>query len=178
MLISATFFHTSGSEPEPICVWILTILRFLSCAICFICGMYSCQTPKLDAGPPTFVRFVPPEPNPGFMRTPTSAPGLIFPNSSSCRREHALYFMPAFISSARLSGSCCDESDMWSAGIPASIARSTSYALEASICSPSELKSLSIARFEAAFIANLTVNPKALGNPSAFLACATRDASS
>ena len=112
------------------------------------------------------------------MRTPTSAPGFALPNSSSCRSEQALYFTPARASSARFSGSCCEEREMRPAGIPASIARSTSCALDASMGSPRESNSRKMARLEDAFIANLTVSPKALGKASAFFACATRAASS
>gem|GEM_PF-5328812 len=67
---------------------------------------------------------------------------------------------------------------MWSGFIPARIARSTSYALDASMCRPSESKSPSIAAFEDAFIAYLTVSPNALGNARAAFACAIREASS
>lgn len=90
MLIFATFCHTSGSEPEPMCVWILTILSLYFSATALICGMYSCQIPNDDAGPPTFVRCVPPEPSPGLILTPTSPPRAIFPKASSWWSEHAL----------------------------------------------------------------------------------------
>ena len=36
---------------------------------------YSCQMPKLEAGPPVLVRLVEPLPRPGFIRTETSPPG-------------------------------------------------------------------------------------------------------
>ena len=178
MLIFATFCHTRGSEPEPICVWILTIFSPYFFAISLICGMYSNHIPKEDAGPPTFVRCVPPEPSPGFILTPTSPPRAIFPNSSSWRREQALYKTPALTIPFKSAGSCCDESEMRAGAMPARIARSTSYSPEASICKPRESNSFRMAAFDEAFIAYLTVSPKALGNARAAFACFTSEDSS
>ena len=44
-------------------------------AIALTSSRYSCQIPKLDAGPPVLVRLVEPLPSPGFIRTETSLPG-------------------------------------------------------------------------------------------------------
>lgn len=55
------------------------ILRSYFAAVSLILSMYSNHMPKDEAGPPTFVRFVPPEPSPGLMRTPTSEPRAILP---------------------------------------------------------------------------------------------------
>gem|GEM_PF-5284851 len=72
------------------CVCMRTIFSPYFFATALICGMYSYQMPNDDAGPPTFVRCVPPEPRPGLMRTPTLPPREIFPKASSCSSEHAL----------------------------------------------------------------------------------------
>lgn len=67
---------------------------------------------------------------------------------------------------------------MFSAGMPASIARLTSKALEASMCRPSSLKIFSTVALEAAFMAYRTVMPNALGNARAAFACLSMVASS
>ena len=133
------------------CVCMRTIFSPYFCAVSLILSAYSNQNPKDDAGPPTFVLFV--LPSPALILMPTLLPGAALPYSSSWRKEHALYFTPADTISFRSSGSCCEDRLMCSGGIPANIARFTSYALEASMCRPSELKSLSISLLDAAFIA-------------------------
>lgn len=79
----ATLFQTSGSDPDPICVWSFVIVRSYLVAISFTFSKYSCQIPKLDAGPQTFVRFVPPDPIPGLTRMEVFVHGKSFPYVSS-----------------------------------------------------------------------------------------------
>ena len=65
--------------------------------------------------------------------------------------------------SAKFSGSSCVLRLMFSAGIPADMARLTSNPDDASMWMPLEEKNLRIAELGQAFIAYRTVNPYALG---------------
>lgn len=71
----------------------------------------------------------------------------------------ALILTPNLIKSAKFSGSSCVLRLMFSAGIPASMARLTSNPEEASMWIPFDEKNLRIAEFGDAFMAYLTVNP-------------------
>ncbi len=89
-----TRFQTSGSVPEPMWLCSRVIRTSKRSAIAFTSPRYSCQMPKLDAGPPVLVRLVEPLPSPGFMRTETSCPGAARPKCSSWWSEQALKRTP------------------------------------------------------------------------------------
>ena len=72
-------FQISGSVPEPTWEWSRVIRSRCRSATVLTSSRYSCQIPKLDAGPPVLVRLVEPVPSPGFIRTDTSLPGAILP---------------------------------------------------------------------------------------------------
>ena len=127
----------------------------------------SCQMPKLDAGPPTFVFTVPPEPRPGLNRRPSSPPGNCSPKRRSWLSEQALNRMPAWKSRRKSAGNSCVLSETWSAGTPARMARSHSCPELASMCSPQPARMRMSAAFGLAFIAYRTVRPKAFGNARA-----------
>mmetsp|Transcript_8789 Transcript_8789/g.11191 ORF Transcript_8789/g.11191 Transcript_8789/m.11191 type:complete len:256 (+) Transcript_8789:729-1496(+) len=149
-----TFVHTSGSEPEPMWVCILTTFSPCFSAIAFTSSICLCQMPKLEDGPPTFVLLVPPLPRPGLKRTPTSAPGNFSPKVSNCLREQAFTFRPCPTRSAK-SGevSSCDDRDMHAGSMPAAMARFTSWVEEASKWRPAAAKSFKIAAFGHDFMA-------------------------
>lgn len=65
-------------------------------------------SPNEEAGPPTFVLLVPPEPSPGLKRTPIEAPGASFPSRRSCSREQALMPTPISRSSDTSDGNSCE----------------------------------------------------------------------
>mmetsp|Transcript_75948 Transcript_75948/g.183560 ORF Transcript_75948/g.183560 Transcript_75948/m.183560 type:complete len:269 (-) Transcript_75948:7-813(-) len=177
----ATFCHTAGSEPEPMCVCTRAGSRSYSLMIACTWGMSSCQMPKEEAGPPTLVLPVPPLPSPGLKRTPSwsvRSPLHALPYASSCRSEHALYLMPSASRSGRSAESSCELRLILSAVMPAAIARRTSNPLLASMCSPSVSKSCSTAALGRAFMAKRTVRPKACGKSIALSACRLSVASS
>lgn len=63
------------------------------------------NVPNDEAGPPTFVLFVPPDPIPGLKRTPIELPGASSLSLRSWLREQALIPTPLPSSSAALGGS-------------------------------------------------------------------------
>ena len=73
--INATRSHTSGSLPDPICVCMVVMVKSRCLQILWTSEIYSCQIPKLAAGPPTLVRLLCPDPMPGLMRTERELPG-------------------------------------------------------------------------------------------------------
>ena len=89
-----TRFQTSGSVPEPMWVCSRVIFRSWRSASAFTSPRYSCQMPKLEAGPPVFVRLVEPLPSPGFIRTETSRPARPGRSASSWCSEQALKSTP------------------------------------------------------------------------------------
>jgi len=76
---SATRVHTAGSLPDPMWVWSPRMTSRWRAASAFASSRYACQMPKLEAGPPVFVRLVEPLPRPGFTRMVASRPGSARP---------------------------------------------------------------------------------------------------
>mmetsp|Transcript_14014 Transcript_14014/g.17170 ORF Transcript_14014/g.17170 Transcript_14014/m.17170 type:complete len:255 (-) Transcript_14014:602-1366(-) len=79
-LLLATLCQISGSDPEPMCVWMRSTTNpcLLTIASASPPVTSSCQIPKLEDGPPTLVLEKevvdfenPPDPTPGFTRIPT-----------------------------------------------------------------------------------------------------------
>mmetsp|Transcript_34272 Transcript_34272/g.41978 ORF Transcript_34272/g.41978 Transcript_34272/m.41978 type:complete len:274 (+) Transcript_34272:446-1267(+) len=158
----ATCCQISGSLPEPMWVCILSTTNeyFFTMSGTVPSETSSCHIPKDDDGPPTFVfendvvDFEnPPDPTPGLIRIPTLPPGIAAPNRSNCDTEHALIFTPSATSSAKSDGNSCVLSEIFSAGIPAAMARLTSYPEDASTCIPMLWKIDRSAAFGQAFMA-------------------------
>ena len=81
--LTATDFHISGSDPDPMCVCTLSTTRsyFDTIEGTVPSVTDSCHIPKEEDGPPTLVleKVVledekPPDPTPGLIRTPTGLP--------------------------------------------------------------------------------------------------------
>mmetsp|Transcript_68565 Transcript_68565/g.100391 ORF Transcript_68565/g.100391 Transcript_68565/m.100391 type:complete len:243 (-) Transcript_68565:198-926(-) len=145
--------HTAGSEPEPMWVWIRTTLQPAAAHVADALSAHSNQMPKDDAGPPTLVLPLPPEPMPGLKRRPTSLPGHLAQNFSTCVNEQQLTFAPRATSSSKPSPSSWDESEHFSGDTPAAIARRTSWIEEQSKWRPILSKSFRIAALGEDFIA-------------------------
>ena len=148
-----TRFQTSGSVPEPMWLCSRVIFRSWRSATAFTSPRYSCQMPKLEAGPPVFVRLVEPLPSPGFIRTETSRPRAIWPKASSWCSEQALKSTPLPRNSGSRRDGIWEVSWISDGAKPARSARSTSKSLEASTCSPSARNSFRMPRLGLAFIA-------------------------
>jgi hypothetical protein len=146
-------FQISGSVPEPTCEWSRVIRRRWRSAIVLTSSRYSCQIPKLAAGPPVLVRLVEPVPSPGFIRTDTSLPGATRPKLSSWWMEHALNRTPRRTCSASRRDGIWEVSWISAGANPAWIARSTSKSLDASMWRPSAWNTRRMPRDGFAFIA-------------------------
>mmetsp|Transcript_129837 Transcript_129837/g.375895 ORF Transcript_129837/g.375895 Transcript_129837/m.375895 type:complete len:211 (+) Transcript_129837:532-1164(+) len=140
----ATCCQISGSLPDPMWVWILsTVKPYFSTILGIVPSVTSsCQIPNEEEGPPTFVLLKavvdaenPPDPTPGFTRMPTfcPVPSKAFPNRSNCEAEQAFTLTPILTSSAKSSGSSWVLKLIFSAGIPAAMARRHSNPEEASM---------------------------------------------
>mmetsp|Transcript_21545 Transcript_21545/g.53424 ORF Transcript_21545/g.53424 Transcript_21545/m.53424 type:complete len:205 (-) Transcript_21545:231-845(-) len=168
--LEATCCQIEGSLPDPMCVWIRsTVSPYLATMSGTVpSSRREYQIPKDEAGPPTFVLEnplvddeKPPEPVPGLTRMPTfcPVPSKACPMRSTCDTEQALILTPILMRSAKLSGSSCVLRLMFSAGIPASMARLTSNPEDASMWMPLEEKNFKMAELGQAFMAYRTVKP-------------------